>query len=342
MKRARTAAAALVIVIGALAARAEAAPTMAFGYLVNRSKDANYDYLETLFPNSFANALRNIFYVSIVKPAQIDRELARDGLSLRKQYRPHELMDLAERIPADYFIYGDFELLPNDRIRITLSLYGKGLNRIFTFSNVGTMEKEIFRLVDRITLVMVDFLGKNNFFMSGIIPLGSKLGILTNLEGADLNYLYCAFLNAGYGVASMQANCLDNSLTGGMIESFKCVEAAKTSYRRISNPEAVRFLHGTWTGERYYEEITYTREAFRIYDAGYLATRGAVLNELVARHGIDMIMVIGFNPSRTSAWVRCLDIKNNDLIWMQSNIRGGLPGICSAIISRMSTELTRK
>ena len=326
MRRMRIPVAALILVIGVLAARAEAAPTMAFGYLVNRSKDANYDYLETLFPNSFANALRNIFYVTIVKPGQIDRELARDGLSLEKQYKPHELMELTERISADYFIYGSFDILPNDRIRIELNLYGRGLNRIFSFSNVGAMEKEIFKLVDRITLIMVDFLGKNNFYLSRIVPRGSKLGILTNLEGADLNYLYSAFLTGGYGVASMQVNYLDNSLTTAMIESFKCIEATETSYRRVSNPQAVRFLHGTWTGDRYYEEINYTREAYRIYDAGYTAAKSAALNRLVARHGIDMVMVIGFNDSRTRAWVRCLDIKNNDLIWMQSNIKGGVPG----------------
>lgn len=342
MKRARLPVATLLLVIGVLAARAEAAPSMAFGYLVNKSNDANYDYLETLFPNSFANALRNIFYVSIIKPGQIDKELGKDGLSLQKRYKPHELMELTERISADYFIYGEFDILPNDRIRIELNLYGRGLNRIFTFSNVGAMEKEIFRLVDRITLIMMDFLGKNNFYLSRIIPRGSKLGILTDLEGADLNYLFCSFLNAGYGVASMQANYLDNSLTADMIESFKTIEATETSYRRVSNPEAVRFLHGTWTGERYYEEIGYTREAYRIYDTGYLGTRSAVLNRLVSRHGIDMLLVIGFNASRTRAWVRCLDIKNNDLIWMQSNIGGGLPGICSAILARMSTELTRK
>ena len=171
MKRACLPVATLLLVIGVLAARAEAAPSMAFGYLVNKSSDANYDYLETLFPNSFANALRNIFYVSIIKPAQIDKELGKDGLSLQKRYKPHELMELTERISADYFIYGEFDILPNDRIRIELNLYGRGLNRIFTFSNVGAMEKEIFRLVDRITLIMMDFMGKNNFYLSRIIAM---------------------------------------------------------------------------------------------------------------------------------------------------------------------------
>jgi hypothetical protein len=342
MKHARIPVAALVLVILALAARAEAAPTMAFGYLVNKSRDANYDYLETIFPNSFANSLRNIFYVTIIKPAQLSKELEKDGLSLEKEYRPHELMELTEKVSADYFIYGTFVVLPNDRISISLKLYGRGLNRIFSFTNEGKMETEIFKLVDRITAIMVDFLGKNNFYLSRVIPRGSKLGIFTNLEGADLNYLYCSFLNKGYRVASIQGNTLRNDMPEQLIESFKCIEAAGTSYQRVSDPRAVRFLHGTWTGDRYYEEISYTREAYRIFDTGYLNTKFDTLARLAAQHGIDQVLVIGFNAGRNKAWVRCLDLKNRDLVWMQSNIRGGLPRICDTLLTRMSTELTQK
>jgi len=129
--------AALVLALIMLATGAEAAPTVAFGYLTNKSRDANYDYLETIFPNSFANSLRNVFYINIVKPAQIGKELEKQGLSLAKEYRPDQLLDLSERIGADYFIYGSFVVLPNDRISISLKLYGRGLNRIFSFSNEG-------------------------------------------------------------------------------------------------------------------------------------------------------------------------------------------------------------
>ena len=95
MKRARIPVAALVLVILAIAARAEAAPTMAFGYLVNKSRDANYDYLETIFPNSFANSLRNIFYVTIIKPAQIEQG-ARKGRPLAGEGVPAPRADGAD------------------------------------------------------------------------------------------------------------------------------------------------------------------------------------------------------------------------------------------------------
>ena len=333
---------ALVLALILLATGAEAAPTVAFGYLANKSRDANYDYLETIFPNSFANSLRNIFYINIAKPAQIGKELEKQGLSLAKEYRPDQLLDLSDRIGADYFIYGSFVVLPNDRISISLKLYGRGLNRIFSFSNEGKMETEIFRLVDRITAIMVDFMGTNNFYMSRVIPRGSKLGIFTNLDGADLNYLYCALLKGGYRVASIQGNTLRNDIPDDLLESFRCIEASETSYRMVSDPRAVRFLHGPWTGERYQEAVTYTREAYRIYDTGYLGTKFDRLARLAALHDIDQVLVIGFNAGRSKAWVRCLDLKTRDLVWMQSNIGGGLPRICSTLVSRMGTELTQK
>ena len=56
-----------------LAAAAEAAPVMAFGYLANKSKDGNYDYLETIFPNSFAGSIQNIFWVDVIKPIRVNR-----------------------------------------------------------------------------------------------------------------------------------------------------------------------------------------------------------------------------------------------------------------------------
>ncbi|OHD64462.1 MAG: hypothetical protein A2176_11270 [Spirochaetes bacterium RBG_13_51_14] len=325
-----------------VSARAGAVPTMAFGYLVNKSKDANYDYLETIFPNSFANSIRNVFQVKVLKPGQIGKILEKYNLTLEKEYQPHELMELTDKISADYYVYGTFVLLPGDRIKISLNMYNNGLNRVFSFINVGRMETEIFKLVDRITGIMINFLGREQFFMSRIIPRGSKIGIFTNLDGAELNYLYYAFMAAGYQVASIQGNSLNNNLTSDMIDNFTCISAADNSYQIVSNPRAVRFLHGTWTGKRYYEEISYIREAYRIFDLDYRETKFNVLEKLLNYHDIDKIMIIGFNDVRSSAWVRCLDLRSRDLIWMQARITGGVPSICATLINRMTTEITLK
>lgn len=333
--------AALLLGLLVVAARTEAA-TMAFGYLVNRSNDANYEYLETIFPNSFAGAIRNVYRVSVLKPGQINRILEKRKERLEKQYQPGELAALTEKIAADYFIYGSFVTLPNDQIKISLNLYSRGPNKLLSFTNTGKMESEIFRLVDRITSVMVDFLGRNQFFMTRTVPRGSKIGILTNLEGKDLNYVYCAFINGGYRVASIQGNSLDTILTEVSIGHFQYITAAENAYQSVSDPRGMIFLHGPWTGKRYYEEITNYRELYRTFDENYLHTKFEALEKLASYHGIDAVLIIGFNGTRTNAWVRCIDLRSRDLVWMQSNIRGSVPAICGAIIKRMSEENRQK
>jgi hypothetical protein len=156
------------------------------------------------------------------------------------------------------------------------------------------------------------------------------------------NYLYCAFLKGGYRVASIQANSLRNNLSSGIIENFKNVTAAENSYEVVSDPRAVRFLHGTWTGERYYEEITSIRNMYRIFDLTYADTKLNAMEQLTGHHAIDKILIIGFNEIKTMAWVRCLDLKKRELILMQSNISGSIPAICDKVINRMSTEINQK
>ena len=331
-----------LLVIAFLPIRAGAAPTMAFGYLINKSADENYEYLETIFPNSFASSMNNIFQATVINPSQADAILQKQESRLEKQYQPYELINLTEKLASDYFIYGNFIILPGDRIKITLNLYCRGLNRIFSFTNVGRMETEIFKLVDRITAIMLDFLEKDNFYISRAVPKGSKIGIFTNLQGKELNYLYCAFLNGGYRVASIQANSLNNNLSSKTIENFKYVSATENSYEGISDPREVRFLHGTWTGARYYEEITYLRDMYRIFDLKYAETQLNAMEKLTGHHSIDKILIIGFNGMKTKAWVRCMDLRTRDLIWMQSNISGSIPAICDKVINRMSTEITQK
>jgi TolB-like protein len=322
--------------------RAGAAPTVAFGYLVNKSQDPNYEYLETIFPNSFASSLNNIFRAAMINPGQADAILQKQKMRLEKQYQPHELRDLTEKLESDYFIYGDFLVIPGDRIKITINLYCHDLNTIFSFTNAGRMEAEIFKLVDRIAAIMLDFLEKDNFYMARVVPKGSKIGIFTNLQGRDLNYLYCAFLKGGYRVASIQANYLYNNLTSGIIENFRTVSAAESSYEIISDPRAVKLLQGSRTGARSNEEITAIQNMHRKYDIKYADTKLNSMQKLIGHHAIDKILIIGFNVIKTKAWVRCLDLKTRDLILMESNISGSIPSICDKIITRMSTEINQK
>ncbi len=331
-----------VLFIIIIAVPAGAAPTMAFGYLANRSENPNYDYLETIFPNSFASSILNLFQVNVITPVRVDRLLERHGLSLERQYPPHELYDLTKRISADYFVDGSFTLLQGNRIRITIRLYRRGTNRIFSFTNTGTMETEIFRLVDRITAIMVSFLGRNNLYIAGTIPRGSRIGIITNLDGADLNALYHSFLTGGYRVASIQGNFLRGGLPPGGIDRFKYVSGLESYYDIVSDPRPPRFLHGTWSGPTYQETVTRIIEARRHYDWDYRVLRDDALKKLTDYHGIDTLLIVAFNGSRRSAWVRSIDVRTGELLWIESGISGDITGICAGIIDRMTTIIERR
>ena len=183
-------------------------------------------------------------------------------------------------------------------------------------------------------------MSKEKLFMSGIIPGGSKIGIFTNLSGEDLNYLYYSFLSGGYRIAGIQANSLNNNLSTDMIESFKYMSGSENSYQTITDLRSAGFRYGTWAGPGYITELNYIKKIYRIYDQNYFDAKAAILNKMSAAHDMDKILVIGFNNLKTGAWIRCLDVRSKDLIWMQSDIAGSIPEICSKIIKRMSSGIS--
>ena len=64
-----------------------------------------------------------------------------------------------------------------------MTLYARETNKVLTFSNVGKMETEIFKLVDRITFILVSFMDKQkNIYQTKLIPKNASLGIITNLK----------------------------------------------------------------------------------------------------------------------------------------------------------------
>jgi hypothetical protein len=329
----------VTVIICLLAAGAEAAPLMAFGYLANKSRNGNYDYLETIFPNSFANSVRNSFNAKVVKPHGIIKKLKHYDLRLKKKYKPYEMAEVSRKLAVDYFINGEFIVLPKERIDITINLYDGKENRLFTFSNTGRMEREIFKLVDRIAKIIVDYIGDENLFMSGTIPRGSKIGIFTNLEGEDLNDLYYSFLSGGYRITGIQANSLHNDLYTDIIENFKCITGSQNSFQMITDPRTMRFRYGTWAGPAYYRKLDYVKKIYRTYDRRYFKAESAILERLSAKTDMDNILVIGFNRLKSRAWIRCIDVRSKNLIWMQSGIRGSIPEICTKIIKRMSSGL---
>jgi len=316
-----------------------AASKIAFGYLANRSKDANFNYLESVFPNSFANSIKNLLKIKVLKPQKINKILASHNIKLKKDYQPYELADITDIISSDYFIYGNFTTLPDSKIKIVINLYFSSNNKIFTFTNTGKMEKAIFKLVDRITQIFINFLGEQNLFISENVPKGSTIAILTNIDGDNLNSLYYSFLRRGYNLAGMNGNTLYNYLTEKTIDKFRFILTNDNSYDIITDRTTLKFISGTWASEKYNQKLIKIKKIYKKYDYNYLATKNNILNRLEDSYKIDALLIIGFNRPKNSAWARCINIKDKKLILMQSNIKGS---DISEIGSKISGSLIKK
>jgi hypothetical protein len=317
---------------------------IAFGYLANNSDENNYNYLETIFPNSFASSIRNIFDVDVLKPHEINEKLAEDNLALKKEYNTYELKKLVSKIGSDIFIYGSFTPLPENKIKIILNLYIKKTNYIFTFTNIGKMETEIFMLVDRITQILINYMDREKIYRRSVIKKGANLAVLTNLTGANLNKLYMALLESEYRLVHFQGNQLSNIIDNNMIKKFMYINTRDNSFDYITDYRTMKFSFGTWAGPGHKERVDKTRKIYLKYNYDYLDTKTAILDRLNSLYGntLDYLLIVGFSKNRREAWVRTVDLKNRDLVWMQSNIKGkNIYSVSQNIIMRMSKPLRK-
>lgn len=329
----------LLLLLG-LFRSASAAPSMAFGYLANESNDADFEYLETIFPNSFANSITNIFKVKVIKPNQINKRLSKYKLQLQRYYPSYEVPELMEKIESDFFIFGKFVPMPENNILIVLNFYEKGSNKLFTFSNIGKMESEIFKLVDRITQILINLLDTEQFYKTGVIKKNSQLAFISNLDGADLNMLYYTFMDNGYTLSYMQGNTVYNHTSEDLINTFKFIYSENNSYDIITDKRKVKLLHGTWSGPPYQEKVNNAKRLYNYYDFKYNETKQAILEKIsrTFNGSIDYLFIIGFNKRKNKAWLRCINMATRDLIWMQSNIKGRNVSDISQIIAKKMTE----
>lgn len=310
------------------ALNSEAKTVVAFGYLNNISNNVNYGYLETIFPNSFASSIKSIFNVDVKKPLQIAERLKKYDKTLKKHYEFPELPEIIDKINADIFIFGNFEPLVNNRIKIELYLYIKSSNEIFTFTNIGKMETEIFKLVDRISLIVINFLDAETLYKNRKIPPGSRLAILTNIDGEDLNNLYVPFMKKGYQIVCVQNDELYNPVISDDFDKFQYIRTKSCSYDIITDWRKLKFYHGTWTGKEYEKGVDYIKNHYIKFDLNYNDIKNKALDRLKEsfENRIDFFLIIGFSGNKKSSWLRAIDVKEKELVWMQSNLKSPVIG----------------
>lgn len=300
-----------------------AKPTVAFGYLTNRSGNPNFNYMEIIFPNSFASSIEAVYDCSVIKPLKLNEILEKKQLKLEKHYENYELPQITKTIGCDLFIFGFFVPLSDNTIKIVLTIYESGSNQIFTFTNIGKMETEIFKIIDRITLVVFDFFGNNGFFMSKPIMPGSAVGLITNLSPEELNSMYAEFLKAGYSVIAVQGNELDSyyAYDNTIMNYFQYITTDANSYDIITDWSKFTMTRGRWDGKKKKEWQEDLIKIYEVYDLNYKVLKNTVLEKYKKIYtACDYLLFVVFDSSRKRCWVRALNIKTKELILMHSDI----------------------
>lgn len=335
-----------VVAVLHFSAVSHARPAVAFGYLSNESGQIDYNYIETVFPSSFASSLKAIRDVDVLRPDQVNAILHKSGTTLKKDYRPAELPELAEKTGSDVFVYGKFLPLEDNRIKIVLHLFVRSSRELFTFTDIGRMETQIFRIVDRVSIKMVNFLGDNSRYRAAPIPPGSRIGLLSNLNGPEINRLYMAFMKHDYRVLSVQSADLHSSIDREIIEKFKYIRTENNSYRYIDDFSAVPLFTGTWAGREHAEKLEAVKRMYAIYNTDYEKKMTDSMRRMsqAFNGGIDYLMIIGFSGSRKTAWARCIDVRSSDFVWMETKVftdeEEPVAGIVNGLVHRMTDEIT--
>lgn len=320
-------------------------PVVAFGYLGNESGQIDYNYIETVFPASFASSLQSLRDITVMKPDQVNAALNRYGATLRKNYKTSDLPDLAEKLQSDVFVFGKFFPLEENRIKIVLHLYVRGSRELFTFTDIGRMETQIYRIVDRVSVKIVNFLGEPSRYRAAAIPSGSRIGIVSNLNGAEANRLYMAFMKKDYRVLSIQSADLHSRIDNEIINKFKYIRTENNSYRDIEDFSISPLLTGTWAGKGHGDTLAAVKRIYNVYNRDYekKVTSSMKRMSLAFNDGIDYLMFIGFSGSRTAAWVRCVDVRGGDFVWMETGVITNdvdpVEGIVNGLVHRMTDEI---
>ncbi|MCU0847246.1 MAG: hypothetical protein MUD12_05095 [Spirochaetes bacterium] len=310
----------LILLITLAAYSAEASQKIAFGHFTNASKDLNYDYLETMFPNSFANSIKNTFGIKIIKNKKVESLLKKKNLKLERSYKFQELPDLCDKIGSDFFVWGSFSPLPDKNIKIDINFYMADSKKIFTFSNTGKLEVEIFKLVDRITQILALFMSEDMFYKSAFIPKNSRIAVMSNLSGDELNYIYISLMNAGYEIASTNANSLLSGIDRQLIERCLYISSKDNSYDFIPDKKSSRVLAESQEGIKGDTPLMYVNRLYDNFEIHYFKTKMDVMERIARFYNADLVLIVGLNKAKNNAWVRCINLKTRELIWMQSNI----------------------
>ena len=293
--------------------------SIAIWYVVNKSSDKDYDYLEKIFPESLALSISNVSSFVVNRPDFIEDELYKKKASLEKECSPSDVREIAKKIKTDFFVYGEFVPVKKNNIRTTLRIYSRKSDTFFTFTETVVITAEIFPFVDKITSAIINYVSEDRY-IDRVIPEGRKLAFITGISDVEIHELYLSFMRAGYKVSFVQNSSVNSRINDKSIMSFFHIATKNNSY----NSAVI-------------EADCYSPTPKDCY----ANEEDDSLKRLYASAGdVDCLVIIGFDKKRESAWVRGIDLKNRNLIWIEREITGSsIYEISNKMIMRMQTPM---
>lgn len=316
-----------------------AKPVCAFGYLVNKDGNPNFDYFEIIFPNSFASSIEAIYGFNVIKPHKLNEILQKRNLKLEKQYEDYQLPEITNIVQCDLFVFGYFSILPDNRIKIFLKLYDSSQNELLTFTSTGKIETEIFKIIDDITMYIARFYNERSFFISKTIQPGSSAGILSNCSQDELNILYSEFIAKGFTVHSIQSNEIETAeiYNDDSMKSFYYITTSDNSFIAADRITEYNVIDGVFEGKTHVQWLNSIRELYNTYNTNYILVKNKTLLQLQKVYpNCDYLFIVVFNVARTSCWARIIDLKSKQLIFAHSFIEAkGLDNDVATIIRKL-------
>ncbi|MBN1500470.1 MAG: hypothetical protein JW982_09950 [Spirochaetes bacterium] len=297
--------------------------TFAFGYLKNSSKDKSYDYLEKVFSNSLVSSFKGRD-IDLLRASEIESELEKKDLKLLYEYSEDQLIDLCDIIDADYFMYGSFIPLDDYYVRLVISIYSRNTDELFTFETIGKLETEIFSLIDTLSAVLFNAASSRVYYKKDVIADNSKLSIITNLEASEMNEMYSVFMGSNFEISTVQSTDLENSVSSDELQYFYDLISSKNSLKKLKDSELKKetnFIYGSWMDAAQSQQTKQDNNYINFYYYDYPESKKKALENLSkSTKNNDYLLIIHFNRSRTKSFVRCIDFKTGNLIWMERNI----------------------
>ncbi len=295
--------------------------SIAVGNFVNTSSKNDFDYLESILPTALASSLNTKYKIDIIKPQEIEKILKTKSI---ENYTEKDLYNISSYIKAKYFVYGSFEPQQNNKIKTVIHIYKVNSSNIFTFTDEGFLEVEIFRLIDRISMHIKNITDPAMLYKSENLKQNSRLAVLTNIQGEDLNSLYSEIMNHGHKLNSFQGNSIYNNIGKEDIDKLYYISSETASLRKIHDKNAIKLYYGTWAGKNHFKDIKEQQKIYEKYtfNDDIINKKTFVAINKAAPGKIDYLLIIGFNKNKKKAWIRCVNLNTGNLIFSSATVAG--------------------